>query len=28
VHEVFAENQQIIRKSGLLEYCSPEEDFS
>lgn len=28
VHEVFAEKQQIIRKSGLLEYCSPEEDFS
>jgi SpoVK/Ycf46/Vps4 family AAA+-type ATPase len=27
VNEVFAEKQQIIRKSGLLEYCSPEEDF-
>jgi SpoVK/Ycf46/Vps4 family AAA+-type ATPase len=28
VGEVFAEKQQIIRKSGLLEYYSTEEDFS
>jgi len=28
VHEVFAEKQQIIRKSGLLEYYAAEEDFS
>lgn len=28
VNEVFAEKQQVIRKSGLLEYCSPEEDFN
>jgi ATP-dependent 26S proteasome regulatory subunit len=28
VNEVFAEKQQIIRKSGLLEYYSAEEDFS
>lgn len=27
VQEVFAEKQQIIRKSGLLEYCSAQEDF-
>jgi hypothetical protein len=27
VSEVFAEKQQIIRKSGLLEYYSAEEDF-
>jgi ATP-dependent 26S proteasome regulatory subunit len=27
VNEVFAEKQQIIRKSGLLEYYSAEEDF-
>jgi ATP-dependent 26S proteasome regulatory subunit len=27
VHEVFAEKQQIIRKSGLLEYCSTSESF-
>ncbi len=27
VHEVFAEKQQIIRKSGLLEYCSTGENF-
>lgn len=25
--EVFAEKQQIIRKSGLLEYCEPAETF-
>ncbi len=28
VNEVFAEKQQIIRKSGLLEYCSPTESFA
>jgi ATP-dependent 26S proteasome regulatory subunit len=28
VNEVFAEKQQIIRKSGLLEYCSTNESFS
>jgi len=28
VHEVFAEKQQIIRKSGLLEYYDASEDFS
>jgi ATP-dependent 26S proteasome regulatory subunit len=28
VHEVFAEKQQIIRKSGLLEYCATTESFS
>ena len=28
VDEVFAEKQQIIRKSGLLEYCTPEESFA
>jgi len=28
VTEVFAEKQQIIRKSGLLEYCSPNENFA
>jgi len=27
VNEVFAEKQQIIRKSGLLEYCSTSENF-
>lgn len=27
VGEVLAEKQQIIRKSGLLEYCSTAEDF-
>jgi SpoVK/Ycf46/Vps4 family AAA+-type ATPase len=27
VNEVFAEKQQIIRKSGLLEYYAAEEDF-
>ena len=27
VNEVFAEKQQIIRKSGLLEYYATEEDF-
>ncbi|HZR16907.1 MAG TPA: AAA family ATPase [Verrucomicrobiae bacterium] len=27
IHEVFAEKQQIIRKSGLLEYYATEEDF-
>ena len=27
IHEVFAEKQQIIRKSGLLEYYSADEDF-
>jgi len=27
VSEVFAEKQQIIRKSGLLEYCATEENF-
>lgn len=27
VHEVFAEKQQIIRKSGLLEYYATEETF-
>ena len=28
VTEVFAEKQQIIRKNGLLEYCSSAEGFS
>ena len=28
VQEVFAEKQQIIRKSGLLEYCAAPETFS
>jgi ATP-dependent 26S proteasome regulatory subunit len=28
VNEVFAEKQQIIRKSGLLEYCSTAENFA
>src|SRR5260221_10245577 len=28
VHEVFAEKQQIIRKSGLLEYCATSENFA
>jgi hypothetical protein len=28
VNEVFAEKQQIIRKNGLLEYCSTTESFS
>jgi hypothetical protein len=28
VNEVFAEKQQIIRKSGLLEYYAAEEDFT
>jgi MoxR-like ATPase len=28
VNEVFAEKQQIIRKSGLLEYYSTNEDFA
>jgi hypothetical protein len=28
VNEVFAEKQQIIRKSGLLEYYAASEDFS
>ena len=28
VNEVFAEKQQIIRKSGLLEYCSTGESFA
>jgi len=28
IHEVFAEKQQIIRKSGLLEYCSTGESFA
>ena len=28
VHEVFAEKQQIIRKSGLLEYCATTENFA
>jgi SpoVK/Ycf46/Vps4 family AAA+-type ATPase len=28
VNEVFAEKQQIIRKSGLLEYCSTEDSFA
>jgi SpoVK/Ycf46/Vps4 family AAA+-type ATPase len=27
VPEVFTEKQQIIRKSGLLEYCSPKDTF-
>jgi ATP-dependent 26S proteasome regulatory subunit len=27
IHEVFAEKQQIIRKSGLLEYYATDEDF-
>ena len=28
VREVFAEKQQIIRKSGLLEYCTTDETFA
>src|SRR2546421_914651 len=28
VYEVFAEKQQIIRKSGLLEYCATSESFA
>ena len=28
VNEVFAEKQQIIRKSGLLEYCATHESFA
>jgi SpoVK/Ycf46/Vps4 family AAA+-type ATPase len=28
VHEVLAEKQQIVRKSGLLEYCATTENFS
>jgi SpoVK/Ycf46/Vps4 family AAA+-type ATPase len=28
VREVFAEKQQIIRKNGLLEYCSASENFA
>src|SRR5712671_588632 len=28
VNEVFAEKQQIIRKSGLLEYCATTENFA
>jgi ATP-dependent 26S proteasome regulatory subunit len=28
VTEVFAEKQQIIRKNGLLEYCSTSENFA
>jgi MoxR-like ATPase len=28
VGEVFAQKQQIIRKSGLLEYCSTDETFA
>lgn len=28
VHEVFAEKQQVIRKSGLLEYYATSESFS
>ncbi len=28
VNEVFAEKQQIIRKSGLLEYCSTADSFA
>jgi hypothetical protein len=28
VNEVFAEKQQIIRKNGLLEYCTTEESFA
>ena len=28
VNEVFAEKQQIIRKSGLLEYCATDESFN
>lgn len=28
INEVFAEKQQIIRKSGLLEYYAADEDFS
>src|SRR5882762_1339892 len=28
VHEVFAEKQQIVRKSGLLEYCATSESFA
>ncbi|HEU5126088.1 MAG TPA: AAA family ATPase [Verrucomicrobiae bacterium] len=28
VNEVFSEKQQIIRKSGLLEYCATSENFA
>jgi len=28
VNEVFSEKQQIIRKSGLLEYCATDETFA
>jgi len=28
INEVFAEKQQIIRKSGLLEYYAANEDFA
>ncbi len=28
INEVFAEKQQIIRKSGLLEYCAASESFA
>jgi SpoVK/Ycf46/Vps4 family AAA+-type ATPase len=28
INEVFAEKQQIIRKSGLLEYCASSESFA
>src|SRR5207237_5324174 len=28
VNEVFAEKQQTIRKSGLLEYCATTESFA
>jgi len=28
VNDVFAEKQQIIRKSGLLEYCATDENFA
>ena len=28
VSEVFAQKQQIVRKSGLLEYCTTEENFT
>lgn len=28
VVEVFAQKRQIVRKSGLLDYCDPEENFA
>jgi SpoVK/Ycf46/Vps4 family AAA+-type ATPase len=28
VSVIYSEKQQIIKKSGLLEYCDPQEDFS